>query len=121
MIVTLLCNHCSNYFRIEAFEPEDERNRICESCEESHVRAEEAAWEATQDACTHEHIKTIYIDDGRCERTGYREDGHFYECEECGLEMTAAEVLAARKPVQSELVGAAWVLQQLSGTFGGGR
>ena len=78
MIVTLNCKECSNYFRVEAFEPEDLTDRICESCEEQ-----------AEKACTHDHVHMVRFDVGRCEQTGYHDAGEILVCNDCGFEEVA--------------------------------
>jgi hypothetical protein len=79
MIVTLNCKECSNYFRIEAFEPEDELNRMCENCEEL----------ADQAACSHDHVHVERFDAGRAMDTGYHDAGELIVCEDCGFQEVA--------------------------------
>ena len=68
-IVTVLCGGCSNYFRMEAFEPADLLSPLCYDCREE---------------CAHEDVRIERFDAGRCTETGYQDDGEVAVCRACG-------------------------------------
>ena len=76
MIVTALCTECSNYFRLEAFEPADVI-AVCYDC------AEQAQ------SCAHENVRVVRFDAGRCTETGYSDTGEIVICRECGFQEVA--------------------------------
>lgn len=78
MTVSLCCTECSNYFRLEAFEPADVIP-VCYDCAER----------AQSQECAHDHVRVVRFDAGRCTETGYSDSGELIECTDCGFQEVA--------------------------------
>jgi len=76
-IVTVLCGGCSNYFRLEAFEPADLLSPLCFDCREA------------IEECAHEEVRIERFSAGRCTQTGYQDSGEVAVCTACGHQEVA--------------------------------